>query len=190
MNMRQELSIIKPLLLQWALAYVLIVVIVSNALYLALSDGNGSRKLQKITPRPAKNQQSKAKLSSGLYRQSSIALKDVKKPKPSPPRTNTAAKTAGNGYAWGNCTWYAKSKRPDLPNNLGNAYSWVSQASAQGLPTGVEPRVGAIGQQGMHVVYVESVNDDGTISISEMNYHGFGVVSTRTVPVGTFEYIY
>ena len=25
--------------------------------------------------------------------------------------------TAGNGYVWGQCTWYVKNMRPDLPNN-------------------------------------------------------------------------
>lgn len=96
----------------------------------------------------------------------------------------------GNGYYAGYCTWYAKSRRPDIPNNLGNADTWVSRASAQGFATGYVPRAGAIGQQGMHVVYVERVNSDGTVTISEMNYQGFGIVSSRTVPATTFMYIY
>lgn len=98
--------------------------------------------------------------------------------------------SVGNTYSPGYCTWYAKNMRPDLPNNLGNANTWVARAAAQGIATGSAPRVGAIGQQGMHVVYVQSVNGDGTVTISEMNYKGFGVISTRTVPAGTFQYIY
>lgn len=98
--------------------------------------------------------------------------------------------SSGNTYTPGYCTWYAKNMRPDLPNNLGNADTWVSRAAAQGLPTGSTPQVGAIGQQGMHVVYVQSVNGDGTVTISEMNYNGLYVVSTRTVPASTFRYIY
>ncbi len=98
--------------------------------------------------------------------------------------------SAGNTYASGYCTWYAKSRRPDLPNRLGNANTWVARAAAQGIATGSAPRAGAIGQQGMHVVYVESVNGDGTVNISEMNYKGFGVVSSRTAPAGNFTYIY
>lgn len=97
---------------------------------------------------------------------------------------------AGNKYVRGYCTWHAKNKRPDLPNNLGNANTWVSRARAQGIATGSAPRVGAIGQQGMHVVYVESVNGDGTVTISEMNFKGVGVVSSRTVPASNFQYIY
>lgn len=98
--------------------------------------------------------------------------------------------SSGNTYTAGYCTWYAKNRRPDLPNNLGNADTWVSRARAQGLPTGSAPRAGAIGQQGMHVVYVESVNGDGTVTISEMNYTGFGVISSRTVAASNFMYIY
>lgn len=104
----------------------------------------------------------------------------------------TAARgsSSGNTYSFGYCTWYAKSRRPDLPNNLGNANTWVARASAQGIATGSTPRAGAIGQQGMHVVYVEAVNGDGTILISEMNYKGVGITSSRTTSAASFSYIY
>lgn len=98
--------------------------------------------------------------------------------------------SSGNTYYAGYCTWYAKNRRPDLPNNLGNADEWVYRAQAQGIATGSAPRAGAIGQQGMHVVYVESVNGDGTVTISEMNYQGLYVTSSRTVSAGSFMYIY
>lgn len=98
--------------------------------------------------------------------------------------------SSGNLYVAGYCTWYAKNRRPDLPNNLGNANTWVSRARAQGIPTGSEPRVGAIGQQGMHVVYVEAVHSDGTVTISEMNWHGLHVISERRVAASNFQYIY
>lgn len=97
---------------------------------------------------------------------------------------------AGNNYTPGNCTWYVKSKRPDIPNNWGDAYVWIGSAQASGYKTGSVPRVGAIGQAGIHVVYVERVNGNGTVYISEMNYVGLGVVSDRTVPASTFTYIY
>ncbi|HSX32470.1 MAG TPA: CHAP domain-containing protein [Candidatus Saccharimonadales bacterium] len=98
--------------------------------------------------------------------------------------------SGGNTYAPGYCTWYVKNKRPDLPNNLGNADTWVVQAAAQGIPTGATPRVGAVGQRNMHVVYVEQVNADGTIVISEMNYQSLYTITQRTVPGNTFMYIY
>ncbi len=98
--------------------------------------------------------------------------------------------SAGNTYFAGYCTWYAKDRRPDLPNSLGNADTWVARAQTLGIPTSSAPRAGAIGQQGMHVVYVESVNSDGTVTISEMNYQGPYITSSRTVAAGNFMYIY
>lgn len=98
--------------------------------------------------------------------------------------------TAGNSYAYGYCTWYVKNRRPDLPNNLGNANTWVARAAAQGFATGSVPRAGAAGQQGMHVVYVESVNADGTVTVSEMNHVGYNIISSRTVAATYFQYIY
>lgn len=98
--------------------------------------------------------------------------------------------SAGNSYGYGYCTWYVKNRRPDMPNNLGNANTWVARAAAQGLATGSTPRAGAVGQAGMHVVYVESVNGDGTVTISEMNHAGWNVVNQRTVPASYFQYIY
>lgn len=96
----------------------------------------------------------------------------------------------GNTYSRGYCTWYVKNRRPDLPNNLGNAATWVSRAAAQGMATGAAPRAGAVGQRGNHVVYVEALNGDGTITISDMNYQTVGVVTTRVVPAAQFTYIY
>lgn len=113
----------------------------------------------------------------------------TRKSAPRPARRVRGA-TAGNRYIRGYCTWYAKNRRPDLPNNLGNANTWVARAAAQGIPTGSTPKAGAIGQQGMHVVYVERVNGDGTVTVSEMNYKGLGVISSRTVPASSFKYIY
>lgn len=98
--------------------------------------------------------------------------------------------SAGNRYTAGYCTWYVKNMRPDLPNNLGNADTWASRAAAQGMATGSTPRAGAVGQRGMHVVYVESVNSDGTVTISEMNHKGLYVRTVRTLPASYFTYIY
>lgn len=98
--------------------------------------------------------------------------------------------SAGNTYEAGYCTWYVKNKRPSLPNNLGNANTWVARAAAQGMATGSTPQVGSVGQRGMHVVYVESVNGDGTVTISEMNHAGLYVITHRTLPASYFTYIY
>ncbi|PID31266.1 hypothetical protein CR983_02055 [Candidatus Saccharibacteria bacterium] len=101
--------------------------------------------------------------------------------------------TAGNTYAWGNCTWYAKNRRPDLPNMLGNGGSWRANAAARGYATGNTPRRGAIAEQAGHVAYVESVNHkNNTVTVSEMNWGGgVGSVNRRTVSANTFSgYIY
>lgn len=100
--------------------------------------------------------------------------------------------TAGNTYYWGQCTWYAKNRRPDLPNRLGNGGSWVRNAAARGYATGRTPRAGAIAEIPGHVMYVERVNSNGTIAISEMNYNGgVGVVNHRTIAASSVSgYIY
>ncbi|MEX2014894.1 MAG: CHAP domain-containing protein [Candidatus Saccharimonadales bacterium] len=104
--------------------------------------------------------------------------------------TYKGGNSAGNKYIYGYCTWYAKQMRPDLPNQMGNAISWVSSAQAKGIPTGSKPRAGAIGQRGNHVVYVEKVNKDGTVTVSDMNYAGPGIITTRKVSADSHYYIY
>ena len=103
-----------------------------------------------------------------------------------------AGSSAGNLYDPGNCTWYVKSRRPDLPNNLGNANTWAARAAGQGYATGSTPRVGAAAQSrvGMHIVYVTAVNGDGTVAISEMNRRNLYEITSRIAPASSFIYIY
>lgn len=99
--------------------------------------------------------------------------------------------SSGNTYYQGYCTWYAKEKRPDLPNMLGNGGQWTANAAAQGFSTGSTARAGAIAETPGHVMYVEKVYGDGTMLISEMNGSaGFGNVGTRRVPTGGHSFIY
>lgn len=106
-----------------------------------------------------------------------------------------APNSSGNLYAPGNCTWYAKSMRPDLPNNLGNANTWYARAAAQGWNVGSTPKKGAVatttaGGLG-HVAYVIGVSLDGQqVTIREMNYRGLYSMNTRTVHYTEFKYIY
>lgn len=106
-----------------------------------------------------------------------------------------ASDSAGNTYTPGNCTWYAKSRRPDIPNSLGNANTWYSRAAALGWNVGLTPKKGAVatttaGWAG-HVAYVEGVSLDGIwVTISEMNYFGLYSMNTRTVHYTEFKYIY
>lgn len=90
---------------------------------------------------------------------------------------------AGNGFPWGYCTWYVASKRGDVTWR-GNAGTWLRNARAQGRPTGRVPAKGAILVTNEswwgHVAIVESVQGD-KVTISEMNYAGYGKVSSRTI---------
>jgi surface antigen len=81
-----------------------------------------------------------------------------------------------------------------VPSNLGNASSWGYLAASYGLSVGTTPQVGAAvvtSTSGAgHVAYVEAVNGDGTITISEMNHEGWNVSDTRTIAAGRYTYIY
>lgn len=97
---------------------------------------------------------------------------------------NTAKKrVAGNSFPYGYCTYYVANKR--RVTWRGNAGAWLYNARAQGYKTGKKPKAGSIvvttedARYG-HVAYVESVGKN-TITISEMNYKGWGVVNTRTL---------
>ena len=100
-----------------------------------------------------------------------------------------------NTYDYGYCTWYVKNRRgASIPNSLGNANTWYSRAAGAGMAVGSTPRAGAVGTTTRgalgHVVYVESVNPDGSANISEMNAPTWGAVTYRTAAAGEFLYIY
>ncbi len=67
--------------------------------------------------------------------------------------------------------------------NMGNASNWANAAASSGYTVNNTPKVGAIMQttQGYygHVAYVEGVNSNGSVRVSEMNDgHGAGVVTS------------
>jgi len=84
-----------------------------------------------------------------------------------------------NAYAPGNCTWHTANRwaalGKSLPQNLGNAATWVSRAKLAGLETGKIPRQYAAIQTSTsgygHIGFVEEVYPDGSIRMSEMNYN-------------------
>ncbi len=120
------------------------------------------------------------------------------------PSTTYVPYSAGNRYAYGYCTWYAYNRRvqigPPIPSNLGNANTWDDRAAAAGYLVNRTPAAGAVFQTDSgyagHVGVVERVNPDGSILVSEMNYHGgpgtgWGKISTRTITnPGNYKYIH
>lgn len=110
--------------------------------------------------------------------------------------------TVGNRYAFGNCTYYAYDRRAELGRPIGsfwgNASTWAAAARASGYVVNNVPEVGAVAQWNAysdawigyygHVAIVESVNGDGTITISEMNnvsLGGYNIVNRRTIPASS-----
>lgn len=104
----------------------------------------------------------------------------------------------GGPYVAGQCTQWAWYMRQDLPDGLGDARYWATNAARLGYRVDQTPSAGAIFQTSAgwygHVGYVESVNSDGSIIITEMNYGYVPYQVVRaTIPasaVGRFNYIH
>ena len=80
------------------------------------------------------------------------------------------------------------------PTGWGNANMWPGNARSAGLSVDGNPRVGDVavwnvGYYG-HVMYVEAVHGDGTISISQYNADWNGTYSTARISSGGLEYIH
>ena len=87
-----------------------------------------------------------------------------------------------NHFSFGYCTWYVANRR--YVPWFGDAAQWWPNARAYGYAEGQTPAVGAImvTQESApgHVAYVESVNGS-SFTVSEMNFVGWNVVSSRTI---------
>jgi surface antigen len=114
------------------------------------------------------------------------------KPTPAPKVVAlTAGQNSGNRFPYGYCTWYVASKREI--SWMGNAGAWYGLAQADGMKVGNVPAPGAImvtreSYLG-HVALVDAVNADGSWTVSEMNYDGWGVISSRTIRPGTISLV-
>lgn len=80
------------------------------------------------------------------------------------------------------------------PTGWGNANMWPGNARSAGLSVDSNPRVGDVavwnvGYYG-HVMFVEAVHGDGTISISQYNADWNGTYSTARISSGGLEYIH
>lgn len=120
--------------------------------------------------------------------------------------TQTAKNSAGNTYAWGQCTWYVKSVAPWAGNYWGNGAQWGASAAAEGFTVNHTPSVGSIvvvaGGQNFggwtaaagygHVAYVVGVNGN-TITVQQggMGFSNPAGPNTQTVSgASNFTYIH
>ena len=110
--------------------------------------------------------------------------------------------TDGYGYGCRQCVsyvaWRVGQERGYVPVNWGNAYDWVASGQAAGYTVSRVPREGSAGVitaggQPGHIVWVESVNGDGTLTVAQYNYYnaggsGWGHFSRMIVPSGTYQW--
>ena len=76
----------------------------------------------------------------------------------------------------------------------GNANQWPGNARASGIPTRSEPRVGSVAVMNVgyygHVMYVEGINGDGSIHVSQFNWGIRGEYSTMNISPSGLTFIY
>ncbi len=108
------------------------------------------------------------------------------------------------GYGCRQCVSYTAYKvgayTNKYPRYWGNANQWPGSARAAGYSTGSTPRVNSVGVISAgaygHVVWIEAVNGDGTVDVSQYNYYnaggpGWGNYSKMRVSAATYDtYIY
>lgn len=115
---------------------------------------------------------------------------------------NTPVFNHQNLYTWGQCTYHVFNRRAQIGKGIStywwNANNWDNAAAADGYTIDGKPTVGSIAQSDSgyygHVAFVERVNSDGSILVSEMNWAASpGIVTYRTIPsyqVNTYRYIH
>lgn len=144
-----------------------------NGATIVIPDGRGQ------DPQPAKPKE------DGLLDKRQYATSSGGAPEVSGGRKLDGKAGTGHRFPYGYCTWYVAQKRY-VPWG-GNAGTWLYNAKAQGYQTGKAPRAGAIvvtteNRYYGHVALVEKVSGD-TITVSEMNYTGWGKTSRRTINI-------
>lgn len=108
------------------------------------------------------------------------------------------------GYGCRQCVsytaWKVGQRTGNFPRYWGNANQWPGSARSAGYSTGSTPRANSVGVISAgaygHVVWIEAVNDDGTVDVSQYNYYnaggpGWGNYSKMRVSAATYDtYIY
>ena len=88
----------------------------------------------------------------------------------------------------------ASGRRMPYWGGRGNANQWPSSARADGIPTGYTPKVGSVaimmsGYYG-HSMYVEKINSNGTIRVSQFNWGVVGEYSEMDISPSGLIFIY
>lgn len=92
--------------------------------------------------------------------------------------------------------WKVASTGRFVPHfgGMGNANQWPSTVAQYGIRSGSEPRAGSVAMMPIgyygHVMYVESVNGDGTITVSDYNLEWDGLYRVYTRSAAGLTYIY
>lgn len=108
------------------------------------------------------------------------------------------------GYGCRQCVsytaWKVGQRTGNFPRYWGNANMWPASARSAGYSIGSTPRVNSVGVISAgaygHVVWVEAVNGDGTVDVSQYNYFnaggsGWGNYSRMRLSAATYDtYIY
>ena len=102
------------------------------------------------------------------------------------------------GYGFRNCTdwvaWRVKTTGGYVPSGLGNAKNWDDRAPSYGFTVSSAPRqgAGAVSNYGYygHVMYVEAVNGDGTITVSDYNRAGTGKYDVNVINPSGLKFVY
>ena len=117
-------------------------------------------------------------------------------------RGNSPVFNHPNLYDWGQCTWHVFNRRAEVGQGIstywGNANTWDDRSVYDGYRVDHTATVGSILQSDLgyygHAAFVERVNNDGSILVSEMNYSAApGIMTYRTIPayqVSQYKYIH
>ena len=136
--------------------------------------------------------------SGSLYGQFDPSKSDFGNTPPDP-----TYRAGDNAYPAGQCTDYVHNRRSQIGKPMPHSYmqnggQWGASARAAGMSVDHSPRAGDAvsfppGVAGAdatfgHIAFVEKVNSDGSIEISEANVVGLGVISFRTLPASVTPY--
>lgn len=106
-----------------------------------------------------------------------------------------------NTYTKGQCTYYVFDRVRQDGHKIGNEWHdakyWAKYAKNDGYTVNEKPNKGSIlqssrGKHG-HVAYVEEVNKDGSLKVTDMNYDKPYEITSRTInslDVNSYQYIH